>query len=188
VDQTDAGDRVRLFATTGDTEHTLVDCVVEKQTLQGENVLYVRWLTLRDARGRFGDQRPELPGQEDPGLGLAREAGLLLARAAARLGLAGVAFRPAYLHTAHMARRAEMRFVDPARQGRYEALLRDLADIPLLEATRATAEQRVLLDGEPYTWEADEMAYWIDDRPYDDEAMSRERDRVRFSWIPSART
>jgi acetoin utilization deacetylase AcuC-like enzyme len=186
VDQTGAGDRMRLFATTAATEHLVIECVVEQQTLHGESVLYVRWLTLRDARGRFGGQRPDLPGQEEPGLGLAREAGHLLARAALRLGLAGVAFRPAWLHTAHMARRAQMRFVDPTRQGRYEALLRDLAEVPLLEATRAMAEHRVLLDGKPYSWEADEMVYWIDERPYDDESMRGERDRVRFSWVPPA--
>ncbi len=48
---------------------------------------------------------------------------------AERLKLAGVAFRPMWYHLA-MQSRARFRFVDPLRQGRFEALVRDLAHLP----------------------------------------------------------
>jgi hypothetical protein len=76
---------------------------------------------------------------------------------AARLHLAGVAFRPSWFHMAYAARKG-FTFVEPARQGRFEALLRDTRDLPLLEVTHAVAEGRVRLNGEPYVWEPDEMA------------------------------
>jgi hypothetical protein len=59
-----------------------------------------------------------------------------------------------------------MRFVDPARQARFEALVRDLAPLPLREATRATADGRVRLNGTPYIWEADLMIHWLDNRSH----------------------
>ena len=122
------GDRAQLFGhDASGREHLLIELVVEKREVGGEKLLYVHWLTLRHPLARFSELRPPLPDQEVPGLGLAREMGLLLARMAERQGLAGVAFRPAAFHTAY-AGRAQLRFVDQRRQGRFEALVRDLED------------------------------------------------------------
>jgi acetoin utilization deacetylase AcuC-like enzyme len=181
IDDDTRGDRLRLFAQAEGHEHLLIECVLELQPLFEARVLYVHWLTLRNPRGRFSDKRPRLPGQEEPGLGLAREAFMLFERIARRLDLAGVAYRPAFFHTAYPAREV-MRFVDPARQGRFEALLRDVGARPLLEVSHAISQGKVLLDGAPYTWEADEMVYWLDDRPADREAIEAEKKRVHFQW------
>lgn len=180
TDRDDRGDRMRLFASAEGREHMLFEVVLEKRRVAERDVLYVHWLTLRHPRGRFSNRRPRLPGQEEPGLGLAREAGLLLARTAERLGLSGIAFRPAWLHTAYAARHA-MQFVDAARQARFEALLADLKDVPLLDASRALAEGRVRMNGEPYAWEADEMVYWLDGQRHDPDSLLAERKRVHFS-------
>jgi hypothetical protein len=147
----------------------------------GVEVLYVHWLSLRNPRAQFSDLRPRLPGQEVPGLGLAREIGTMLWRMAVRLGLGGVVFRPAHYHIAYAARH-EFQFVDPGRQGRFEALVRDLEGVPLLEATTAVAEGKVRLDGAPYAWEAEEMAYWLRESPADAGEVERERERVRFTY------
>jgi hypothetical protein len=151
----------------------------------GVVVLYVHWLSRRNPRAQFSDRRPRLPGQEVPGLGLAREAGSMLARMAVRLSLGGVVFRPAHFHNAYAARH-EFAFIDPERQGRFEALVRDLAPLPLLEATAAVAEGRVRMDGAPYAWEADEMAYWLRESPSEPGEVERERERVRFEVVPRA--
>jgi hypothetical protein len=175
------GERVRLYGQAEGVEHLLLELIVERRPVLGTDVLYVHWLSLRNPRAQFSEKRPRLPGQDVPGLGLAREAGTMLARMAIRLGLAGVAFRPAHYHTAYAARHA-FTFVDPERQGRFEALVRDLAGVPLLEATNAVAEGRVLLDGRPYVWEADEMVYWLREPIADAGEVERERDRVRFTY------
>jgi acetoin utilization deacetylase AcuC-like enzyme len=176
------GERVRVYGESEAQEHLLMEIVVERRRVFGVEVLYVHWLSLRNPRAHFSDRRPRLPGQDVPGLGLAHEAGTMLARMAVRLGLGGVVFRPAYFHTAYAARQ-EFAFIDPERQGRFEALVRDLAHVPLLEATIAVAEGRVRMDGEPYTWEADEMAYWLRESPADAGEVERERERVRFSLV-----
>jgi acetoin utilization deacetylase AcuC-like enzyme len=182
VDVSGPGDRVRVFGFAGGEEHLLLELIAERGRVRKADVLYVHWLSLRNPRARFTPVRPQLPGQDVPGLGLAREIGELLALIAQRLGLAGVVFRPAHYHTAYSARH-NLAFVDAARQGRFEALVRDLAGLPLLEATDAVASGRVLLDGEPYAWEADEMALWLK-APAEterDAVIARERERHRFT-------
>lgn len=184
IDAVGPYDRGRLLgrdATTGQ-EVTLIELELERRRLGEWTFLFVNWLSLRNPRAHFSALRPQLPGQEVPGLGLAREMTQLLTLIAQRLSLDGVAFRPSWYHMAWAARH-EARFVDPARQGRFEALTRDLRALPLLEATRAVAEGRVLLNGAPYAWEAEEMVRWRDDsaRPDDAEAVAAERERCHFT-------
>jgi acetoin utilization deacetylase AcuC-like enzyme len=182
VEPASLGESVRLYARSEGKDLLLIECVLEKRKVAGFTVLYVHWLMLCNPRAQFSERRPKLPGQELPGLGLAREAGELFSLMAARLGLAGVAFRPAWYHTAYLAR-AHFRFVDSARQGRFEAMLRDFAEIPLLRATLALTEGRVRLNGQPYSWEADEMAYWITFCPTDAKAVAEHRDAVHFTLL-----
>jgi acetoin utilization deacetylase AcuC-like enzyme len=162
IDEVGQGDRHRLFGTADGKEHLLVESVLEKQRIEGRDFLYVHWLTLRHPRVPFDGTRPKLPGQETPGLGMARESGEMLARIAMRLGYSGVAYRPAWYHTAYSGR-YRFRFIDPERQARWEALLRDLGKRPLLEVTTAMAEGRVRLNGEPYQWEPDAMVFMLDE-------------------------
>lgn len=182
-DRAGLGERVRIFGEAEGTEHLLVEAVLEKRRVLGVEVLYVHWLSLRNPRAQFSETRPRLPGQEVPGLGLARETGLMFARMAIRLGLGGVVFRPTHYHTAYTGRH-HFAFVDPDRQGRFEALVRDLGDMPLIEATDAVSRGRVLMNGEPYTWEADEMAYWLREQPEEPGEVQRERERVHFTVLP----
>jgi acetoin utilization deacetylase AcuC-like enzyme len=180
IDSTGLGDRLRVMGHAAGQEHLLVEAILEKRRVRGIELLFIHWLSLRNPVARFSDKRPQLPGQEVPGLGLAREAGTLLSRMAIRLGLAGVAFRPSHYHLAYTARH-DFAFVDPARQGRFEAMVRDLAAVPLLDATHAVADGRVLLNDRPYAWEADEMAILLRDVPLDDEERLRERALCTFT-------
>lgn len=179
------GDRMRLFGEDAQGTHQLIDCVLECRRLGDRDVLYVHWLTLQNPLGRFGSGRNRLPGQASPGLGLAREAGEILAQVARRLNLQGFAFTPAWYHTAAAAREA-MRFMDPALQGRFESLTEALEGFPLSEATRAVAEGRVRLNGRPYRWEAGVMVHWFEGAADDEQAVSRGREQARFTVVPDA--
>ncbi|WP_428267304.1 histone deacetylase [Haliangium sp.] len=171
--------RAGTVAAVDDREYVLMECVLERAHMGGRELLFVNWLTLRHPLAHTGARRL-LPGQEVPGLGLMREAGELLLMMARRLGLPGIAFCPAHYHLAFAARQ-QFRFLDPARQGRFEALLRDLGDRPLQDVSRAVSEGTILLDGEPYRWEATPMTYGIE--PSDDEARRSRaaREQARFS-------
>jgi acetoin utilization deacetylase AcuC-like enzyme len=177
VDGADVGDRARVYGRAGGAEHLLIEVVLERRRIGDREMVFVHWLNLRNPRG---SPRDLLPGQDVPGLGIAREMAELFERIAARLGLAGVAFRPSHYHLAYAAR-SRFRFLDPARQGRFEALLRDLAGVPLPEATRLVEEGRVLLDGQPYRWEADEMVDLLASAGDDAEAVAAAREAARFT-------
>jgi acetoin utilization deacetylase AcuC-like enzyme len=177
------GDRVRVRGRSRGEDHLLIEVVVERRVVDGERVLYVHWLTLRNPLAALDDGLPALPGQEVRGLGLAREFGMLFARIAERLDLAGVAFTPIWYHMAWGVRETA-RFVSPERQGRFEAMMRDLADLPVGEVTRAVAEGRILFNGEPYAWEADVMVSWLRTRPFDEEAVRRAVEGARFEVRP----
>ncbi|MFL5347881.1 MAG: histone deacetylase [Hyalangium sp.] len=184
VGPTGVGDRAQLLGMADGREHLLVDCVLERRRIGPEDYLFVNWLTLRHPRARFSAVRPQLPGQEVPGLGLSREAGEMLMLMAERLKLAGVAFRPMWFHLAVVAR-ARFRYAEPTRQGRFEALMRDMAHVPLLEATRLVSEGHVWLNGERYAWEAQDMVSrrvpLEDDLEDDSRAIAAERERCRFT-------
>jgi acetoin utilization deacetylase AcuC-like enzyme len=185
IDAVALGDQLRLYGRDEhEVEHLLGETVVRLKEVEGRPVIFVHWLTLRHPAGTFGAARPRLPGQEVPGLGLSMEAVELLERAAKRIQAAGIAFRPSYFHTAWPSTE-RVRFVDDARQGRFEALLRDLGALPKYELTQALAEGRVRLNGGPYTWEPDDMVYWLDKRAADEPGVDAERERVRFTVVPA---
>lgn len=183
-----------------DERHVLVEVSLERRIEPQGAVLFVHWLTLRHPRGAFA--RGPAPGQDAPGLGMAREASELLAGIAERLGLQGVVLRPAYFHVAYVARH-RYRFRDPRVQGRFEALVRDLRACPDLhggptgfllgEASRAVAAGRVQVqrDGgpwQPWRWEAEEMIDALKaadhpGRPQPDGQVDAERAAVRFRLL-----
>ena len=177
VDRSSVGERVRVFGSADGKEHMLIELVVEKRRLVERELLYVHWLNLRNPRG--AGERPLLPGQDVPGLGLAHDVTELLQRMAVRVGLAGVAFRPASYHLAYVGRKL-FRFLDSARQGRFEALIRDLGDLPLPAASVAVAVGRVHLNGEPYAWEADDMVA-LSVAPDDAAEVAAVRDATHFT-------
>ncbi len=181
-DREGGGERVRVHGTADDLpgEQLLIELILEKRRCLGVPVLYVNWLALRHPRAHFSERRPRLPGQDAPGLGLAQEAGTMLARMAIRLGLGGVVFRPSNFHVAYTARKG-FAFVEPDRQGRFEALVRDLAAYPLAEATRLVAEGKVMLGDRPYEWEADEMVYWLRESPGDPGEVERAKAHTTFT-------
>ncbi len=183
IDAGDVGQRMRLLGQCDGREHVLIEVVLERQKRGPEEVLFVNWLSLRNPRATFTASRPQLPGQEVPGLGMGPEATALLVLLARRLDLSAVVFRPAWFHLAY-AGRSRYRFVDPERQGRFEALVRDLGRLPLSEATRAVAEGRARMNGQPYSWEASDMLYRLEPEEPSDAWKARceqERERVQFT-------
>lgn len=185
LDHAELGDRLRLYGSAGIAEHLLAESVLARSVIGADPVLFVHWLTLRHPLGAFRAGRPPLPGQEVPGLGLMREVGELHRRVAARLGLAGVAMRPAWLHVA-FAVRNEMRCVDPVEQGRFEALLRDAGSLALPALSQLAHDGALTLNDEPYTWSAPLVVEWLVPRAGDAVTVAAAREQSRFAVPPTA--
>lgn len=120
--------------------------------------LSMHWLTLQDPDRPFPPARPRLPGQEHPGLGLSRALYTRLLLWAEDWGKDGLLNFPEYYHNALIYAPA-FRFISPAREGRFQALRRDLAPLSLAEASWAVHEGRVLEEpaGVALRWEPAEM-------------------------------
>ena len=99
-------------------------------------MLVILWLVLSNPDGRFSLDRPRLPGQQRPGLGLLAEALRLLSFFSRDLSVDGVLDVPEHFHTALFYSRL-FRHLDPSEEGRLLAISRDLAGVPLALASDA---------------------------------------------------
>jgi hypothetical protein len=101
-------------------------------------LLAVYWLCEEDPTAAFTPERPALPLQRHPGLGVLRSAFRVVVRIANELGKDGVASSPKFFHDAVIFFRSRLfLFLDGEEQGRFEALLRDLRPLPLGDASLA---------------------------------------------------
>lgn len=100
-------------------------------------VLTIDWLLLQNPAAPFSPERPRLPGQTHPGLGVGWRVLAILYRAVERLGLSGLLTVADHLHNAeHYAR--ELPFFDPAHAGRLRALLKLLRGKEKLSVAQAS--------------------------------------------------
>ena len=143
---------------TSESSTFLKDPRMSRLGLEVLSFLSMNWLTLQDPRRTFTKDRPALPGQEHPGLGLLRCVYSRLIQWAEDWGKDGLLGFPEYYHNAAIYSRA-FRFLSPVRQGRFEALRQALSGLPLAEASRLVSEGRVR-DGateQALLWEPAEM-------------------------------
>ena len=116
-------------------------------------MLVIHWLVLSSPDGKFTVDRPRLPGQERPGLGLLDQTIELLKAFSRELSIDGVLDVPDHFHTALFYSRA-FRYLDPEAEGRFQAIARDLSGVPLALASEAILEG-CLVDrgtGAPMPW------------------------------------
>lgn len=145
----------RLFAWKRGERFSLLDtCITESSIspqffrargydIDGIELLSLYWLREEDPTAVFTAERPQLPLQRHPGLGVLRSAFQVVVHMARELGKDGVACMPKFFHDAAIFFRSRLfLFLDGAQQGRFEALLRDLCPLPL-----GTASLLLAVDG-----------------------------------------
>ena len=142
-----------------ETTVVVTEEVLRRGGIEVLSVLFNTWLSLQDPRARFSPERPRLPGQRFPGLGLARAFYALMARWAREWGKDAVLATPEYFHNAVFYSPA-FRFLSAREQGRFEALRQALGDRPVAEASAAVAEGGVrdLLLAQSLVWRPGVMA------------------------------
>jgi hypothetical protein len=99
-------------------------------------MLVILWLVLSNPDARFSLDRPRLPGQQRPGLGLLDETLRLLSFFSRDLTADAILDVPDHFHTALFYSRL-FRFLDPDEEGKLLAIARDLAGVPLALASEA---------------------------------------------------
>lgn len=122
------------------------------------DLIAIEWLMLQNPRRTFTRDRPPLPGQRFPGLGMGREVMTLLHIMCERLQREGLLGFPEHYHNAILYS-PHYRYIAPACEGRLRALRRDLAALTLAEASWAV-ELGLVTDlgtGVPLRWSGEEM-------------------------------
>jgi len=160
------GDTVRVYGDRSRRELLIeARARIDRGALPGLALLRIEWLLLQNPRAEFTADRPRLPGQSHPGLGMSQDIVALLILACDRLQLDGLVFVPAHYHSASQSRKW-LHFLDPADEGLFRALQGVLHGLPLSEATRAVDEKRVVdvRTGEPFVWRPMPMGLPVTDR------------------------
>lgn len=194
--------RVRLLA--AGVEPPLMELRVSEMTCvprepmlraRGVDVLYllaIHWLALQDPRAAFAPGRPALPGQVYPGLGIGRRLVSRLLAWAYDWGKDALVNYPAYYHNAVLYSRL-FRFLSARREGRMEALRRDLEPLGLNEASWVVDQGRVVEEpsGRVFAWKPSEMVApmtrvlksYMRSEEYET-AVAAARDGVRYRVAP----
>ena len=155
---TSLGHTIRLF---GDVEQKelLMELRVrrDRASVPNAELLYIDWLLLQNPRAEF-KERPRLPGQEYPGLGLLREIVALLVVICEQLGLDGLMFVPSHYYMAALGHR-HLRFLRSEDAAVFEAMSEALAHLDLAAATYAVAGGRLVNvnTGEAVSWHTPQM-------------------------------
>lgn len=192
-----------LFGYKGGTRFLLLDGCVGEATVQPAffvgcghpmdqpiELAVVHWVREEDPTATFAADRPQLPLQEHPGLGVLRLVFRVVTRIAADLGKDGIANVPKFFHDAVIFFHSRLfLFLDAAEQGRFEALARDLAALHLGDASLALANGAVRdADGAVVKWTPGYQVFpltarltaYFHSQPYAD-GVGRARERWRVT-------
>jgi len=138
-----------------DDEHRLIDLIIhqrrvrERELTEGRSVgesfdmLLVEWLCLQNPRASFSRERPQLPGQRHPGLGLGYTFHNLTMLMAQRTRCDGVLNVPEHLHLAVIYGRIGYRFVCERHMDEVDRVSRKMWRLHL--AAAAWAAERGLI-------------------------------------------
>lgn len=160
----------RLYFNQPQPENMLVELFIRKQMFAANPVfesdikgkvfklLYIEWFTLQNPTIPFSPDRPPLPSQIYPGLGMAKQALELFIVMCARLHCDGIMNIPERYHNAAIYSR-RFTYFNPETQGKLSALFRDLQVYSLAEVAWAF-EWNCVLDKstrKPVKWFTDEQ-------------------------------
>ena len=138
IDTTDPYKHIfRLYYDVEQADHVLVELFIRKKSfiahpvfqseIKGEvfNFLYIEWFTMQNPTIPFSPERPPLPSQIYPGLGMAKEALELFIVMCARLHCDGLMNIPERYHNAAIYSK-RFNYFNPETEGKLLALKRDL--------------------------------------------------------------
>lgn len=135
-----------------------VDRLGEVDLPHGSEVISIGWLSIENPDSHEG---AAAPGQERPGLGLARAVIDMSLAGAAQMGFAAVLAVPAHYHLAWMYH-PWYRPLDPREEGALLALREATRDLSRLRASWAINRGEVLRDGGRWQWVPPRMCAPID--------------------------
>ncbi len=199
---------IRLSGAKSGTRWELIDARLTESAIPAEffrdrgfalgrpaELLSVYWIREQDPSREFSAERPPLPLQQHPGLGVLRNAFQVAVGVARDLQKDGIACIPKFYHDAVIFYRSRLfLFLEPGQQGRFEALARDLRPLSLGTASMLLLSNGVQgADGTNVDWGlhpqvcplSPEMCDYFNSKPYAD-AVAEGFQTSRYTWSPEA--
>jgi hypothetical protein len=155
------------------------------------DTLVVDWLVFQNPRAKFSPERPKLPGQKYPGLGIMRSCMQAILDLARQTGKEAVINIPEYYHNAVLYS-AGFHFFSPFVEGRFRALQEFLGNLNLAEASHAVSSGKIWNEtkGEVFVWKPHEQVLGITDRVKNyfssqeyEGPVKEGKDQSKFSWV-----
>lgn len=166
--------RIAIHDDVKDTNHLLGELVVKKRhitiyppfpsLIYGRNfeVIAVEWLCMQNPKTEFSAEKPRLPGQKYPGLGLGEMVMEILIIMCGRLRTAGLLNTPEHFHNAQMYS-SHFRYIEPREEGRRLAIVRDLlSQHSLSQVSWAIDLNCVLENDQPFSWQGRDQIIPLD--------------------------
>lgn len=131
---------------------------VESIKIEKMNMLIIEWLCLQNPLKKFTDEKPQLPGQDFPGLGVGRRIVEVIKGVAEDLNMDGILNYPQYYHNAVMYSEI-FRFYNPVIYGRMLAIKQLLSKVTLAESAWIVHLGCIIDEntGKRFEWKAEEM-------------------------------
>jgi hypothetical protein len=132
--------------------------------IHGRNfeVIAVEWLCMQHPKERFTPEKPRLPGQKYPGLGLGYTIMEILVIMSKRLRTAGLLNIPDHFHNAQMYSR-EFHYLEPVYEAKRRAIARDLLNRYSLSTVAWAIDLKCIREnGHSFEWQPAEQVIPID--------------------------
>ncbi len=161
---------LRIYFDKKDRSHLLVEIILSEDTFKPKikylpsfkygtySMMSIEWLVLQNPLSKFTSERSQLPDQQYPGLGIARQVSNMLIETAKYLHKDGIVNFPQYYHNAVIYSEI-FRFYNPYMQGILQSLKKSLSKYTLAHAAFAVSLGcvRNLKDGDYFKWKAEEL-------------------------------
>ena len=169
---------MRLFWKEKNPDMLLVDLRLSETTFlpdkkffdHGENILpydmiVIEWLSAKNPAKQFDNNRPQLPGQTSPGLGVMKYCFELLYLMAKQVYKDGFLDIPDHMHGA-MIYSKKFKFFDPVHEGILRAVMRDLSAYSLSDISWGVITSTIIerYKNEPAKYEPGEQIFYVSRR------------------------
>lgn len=134
--------------------------------LPAYDMVVIEWLSLQNTHSEnFSSDRPQLPGQTRPGLGILNYCFAMMYDVARQVSKDGFLDIPEHLHGAIMYSKKFM-FFDPANEALLRAVLRDLRGYSMSDLSWGIITKTIVneVTGEPEIYTPSEQIYYASER------------------------
>ncbi|MBN1534992.1 MAG: hypothetical protein JXA20_20155 [Spirochaetes bacterium] len=129
------------------------------------DMVVIEWLSAQNPKSRFDQNKPQLPGQRRPGLGILKycfDMMYIVAREVIKDGFMDI---PDHMHGAIMYSK-KFKFYNPVHEAILQAILRDLSDHSMLDISWGMLTDTVYDEkkGESQAYDPSEQIFYVSER------------------------